>query len=342
MIHIDGSYGEGGGQILRTSLALSLVTGKPFKIENIRAGRKKSGLMRQHLTAVNAAASIGQARVTGNAVGSMGVTFEPQAVSSGRFHFAIGTAGSCTLVLQAVLPALLLADGPSEILLEGGTHNPFAPPFDFLDKAFLPLINRMGPEVTAVLERPGFFPAGGGRIRLAVDPVKRLAPLDLIQRGEIKEKKALAMVSNLSEKIARRELKVVANKKGWETASLETIVVEKAQGPGNVFSVEIVSDVVTEVFTGFGQRGVSAEKVAAGAVKEAEDYLARKVAVGRYLADQLLVPLAIAGKGRFSTLPLSRHTTTNIKIIKEFLDMDCHMSANDCGQWRVELKSSNG
>jgi RNA 3'-terminal phosphate cyclase (ATP) len=163
MITIDGSYGEGGGQILRTSLALSLVTGKPFSINNIRAGRKKPGLMRQHLTAVNAAAEIGSAAIKGNRIGSQEFTFEPEMIKPGNFHFAIGSAGSCTLVFQTILPALIIAGGPSEIILEGGTHNPFAPPFDFLAKAFLPVINRMGPKVDAVLEKPGFYPAGGGR-----------------------------------------------------------------------------------------------------------------------------------------------------------------------------------
>ena len=161
MITIDGSYGEGGGQILRTSLALSLVTGKPFSIHNIRAGRKNPGLMRQHLTAVNAAAEIGKAAIKGNSIGSQAFTFNPETIKSGNFHFAIGSAGSCTLVFQTVLPALMISGGPSEIILEGGTHNPFAPPYDFLEKAFLPVINRMGPRVDAVLEKPGFYPAGG-------------------------------------------------------------------------------------------------------------------------------------------------------------------------------------
>ena len=158
MVTIDGSYGEGGGQILRTSLALSLVTGKPFSIHNIRAGRKKPGLMRQHLTAVNAAVEIGLAAIEGNRIGSQAFTFVPERIKPGNFHFAIGSAGSCTLVFQTILPALLIADEPSEIILEGGTHNPFAPPFDFLEKAFLPVINRMAHD-----EYPGRWPPRRGR-----------------------------------------------------------------------------------------------------------------------------------------------------------------------------------
>lgn len=342
MITIDGSYGEGGGQILRTSLALSLVTGKPFSIENIRAGRKKPGLMRQHLTAVNAAAEVGKARVSGNAIYSRAFTFEPHTIRSGRFHYAIGSAGSCTLVLQTILPALIIADKPSEIILEGGTHNPFAPPFDFLAQTFLPLIGRMGPQVDAELEKPGFFPAGGGRFRVTVIPVQALKPLVLTERGTIGRQTARAAVANLPLSIAHRELKVVAKKLGWEPTSLQAVAVEKAQGPGNVLTIAIESDALTEVFTGFGERGVLAEKVAAGAAGQALDYLALNVPVGRYLADQLLVPMAIAGSGRLRTMPPTRHTLTNIDIIKHFMDVTCEVNADACGGWEIEIRSGPG
>src|SRR6202140_4872670 len=159
MILIDGSIGEGGGQILRTALGLSMVTGQPFRIENIRAGRDKPGLLRQHLTAVNAAAEICGANVEGAAISSRELSFSPGNVKSGEYTFSIGSAGSTTLVLQTVLPALLAADGPSSLTLEGGTHNPHAPPIDFLEKAFVPLVNRMGPTVHVALERAGFYPA---------------------------------------------------------------------------------------------------------------------------------------------------------------------------------------
>jgi RNA 3'-terminal phosphate cyclase (ATP) len=340
MITIDGSYGEGGGQILRTSLALSLITGKPFRIENIRAGRKKPGLMRQHLTAVNAAAEIGQARVSGHAISSRSFSFAPRTVRHGRFHYAVGTAGSCTLVAQTILPALMIADGPSEIILEGGTHNPFAPPFDFLARAFLPLVNRLGPRITAHLERPGFYPAGGGRFRIAVEPAKTLKPLVLVERGAIRRQTATAAVSNLPLDIARRELKVVARKLGWEPAGLKAEAVENAQGPGNVLTLEIESDAVTEVFTGFGERGVSAEKVAARAAGQARDYLAMDVPVGRYLADQLLVPMAVAGSGGFRTMPPSRHTRTNVDIIKYFMDVAIDVNENARQQWEINIAGS--
>jgi RNA 3'-terminal phosphate cyclase (ATP) len=337
MIIIDGSYGEGGGQILRTSLALSLVTGTPFRIDNIRAGRRKPGLMRQHLTAVNAAAEIGRARVSGNTIASRSFTFVPATLRSGRYHWSIGTAGSCTLVLQTVLPALMVADGPSEIILEGGTHNPFAPPFDFLSRAFLPLVVRMGPRVTAELIKPGFFPAGGGRLAVGIEPAASLQPLELRSRGAIRHRLARAAVANLSTDIARRELKEVARRLGFHPAELESEEIHGAPGPGNVLTIDIASEALTEVFTGFGQRGVSAATVAARTAGQVTDYLAAGVPVGRYLADQLLVPMAIAGGGSFLTLPPSRHTLTNIDIIRKFMDLSIETGEQTPGQWDISL-----
>ncbi len=336
MVTIDGSYGEGGGQILRTSLALSLVTGKPFAIQNIRAGRKKTGLMRQHLTAVNAAAEIGRAAIEGNRIGSQAFTFEPEKIKPGNYHFTIGSAGSCTLVFQTILPALIIAGQPSEIILEGGTHNPFAPPFDFLEKAFLPVINRMGPRVEAVLEKPGFYPAGGGRFRVSINPAG-LNRIDLLERGNIIHKTARACVANLPVNIANRELKVVRDKLEWDRERLKAVEVENSQGPGNILILEVESDNITEVFTGFGEKGTSAEKVAKRAVKSVREYLALNVPVGRYLADQLLIPMALAGGGKFRTLSPTRHTTTNIEVIKKFLDVEIAVREYDQNKWEIKI-----
>src|SRR3954451_14429588 len=168
MLTIDGSQGEGGGQILRTSLGLSMLAGKPFRITRIRANRDKPGLMRQHLTAVLSAAKICAADVDGAAVGSSQLTFQPGPVTHGEYTFAISTAGSSTLVFQTVLPALLTAAGPSTLHLEGGTHNIYAPPLDFLQKSFLAIVNRMGPTVSIAVDRLGFYPAGGGRWTAAI------------------------------------------------------------------------------------------------------------------------------------------------------------------------------
>lgn len=320
MLTIDGSRGEGGGQIFRSSLALSLVSGTPFRIERIRAGRAKPGLMRQHLTALEAAAAIGEASVEGAAVGSPEVVFRPTRVRAGAYRFAVGTAGSTGLVLQTVLLPLATAGGPSTLTLEGGTHNPYAPPFDFLASAFLPLLRRMGVRVEARLDRAGFYPAGGGRMTVDIGEGRALTPLELPARGATRRRRARALISRLPRQIGDRELAVVRSRLGWAEDELEVVTLgEGMAGPGNVLLLEIESAHVSEVFTGFGEVGVRAEAVAEQAVQEARRYLAADVPVGPYLADQLLLPLALAGGGRFRTVPLTRHATTNIEVVRQFL-----------------------
>ena len=337
MITIDGSFGEGGGQVLRTSLALSLTTGTPFRIQNIRGVRKKPGLLRQHLTAANAAAEIGQARVDGAVLGSTELSFEPGEIAPGEYHFAVGTAGSATLVMQTVLPALLTATGQSKLILEGGTHNPYAPPFDFLERVFLPIINRMGPTVTANLERPGFYPAGGGRFAVEITPCSRLNRVDITERGELRRCSATALVAKLPAHIGARELKVVEKELGWDAEHLKVEEVTSSHGPGNALMIEIECDNITEVFTAFGERGVRAEDVAGKTVEQARQYLEANVPVGPHLADQLLLPFALAGGGSFRTLPLSNHARTNLDVLGKFLDIDIKTKQQDKEEWLIEL-----
>jgi RNA 3'-terminal phosphate cyclase (ATP) len=341
MLTIDGSQGEGGGQVLRSSLALSLVTGTPFRITNIRAARKKSGLMRQHLTAVRAAADVGGAQLSGAGIGSKKLTFEPKGVRPGEYHFSIGTAGSTTLVLQTVLPALLTASGASELTLEGGTHNMQAPPFDFLERTFLPLVNRMGPRIKARLERPGFYPAGGGKIVVSIKPSETLIGLDLPERGEVKRRHARAIVAKLPRHIAEREVSVMARELDWPTECLEIEEVRTSKGPGNVVMIGIECEHLTEVFTGFGQRGVSAENVASEVVSEAREYLDSGVPVGRHLADQLLLPLALSTNGgAYRTLRPSRHTQTHVEVLRLFLNVDIAVDHREGGCWQIGVRPS--
>lgn len=339
MIIIDGSQGEGGGQVLRSSLSLSLVTGKPFRIQNIRARRKNPGLMRQHLMSVRAAAEVGKAELRGASLGSAIVTFEPQGVTAGDFAWSIGTAGSTTLVLQTVLPALLTAPGPSSIVLEGGTHNPMAPPFDFLERTFIPVLNRMGPRVAATLHRPGFYPAGGGRCEFRVEPVAALDPIELLERGPVRRVSARATVANLPKHIAERELHVLQRELDLEDGSLTVHEIPDARGPGNFVTVEIESADITEIVTGFGQRGVRAEQVARAVAGEARRYLDAGVPVGEHLADQLLLPMSLAGGGSFRTLPLSPHALTNIDVIRSFLDVVISVEADGDRACRVTVSS---
>jgi len=325
MLRIDGSYQEGGGQILRTALGLSLVTQTPFRIEKIRAGRKKPGLLRQHLTSVNAAAEISRAQVKGNTIGSQELEFIPGMIIPGKYDFSVGTAGSTTLVLQTVLPALLMASNPSFLTLEGGTHNLAAPPYDFIEKTFLPLLRRMGARVSVKLERPGFYPAGGGKLTVRIDPPGPLTPLELPKRGKIIRTCARALISNLPKNIAKRELSVIERELSFPKECLKIEEVEYS-GPGNIILIEMESEEITEVFSAFGERRIPAEKVAIQAVQQVRHYLDAGVPVGKHLADQLLVPLAIMRGGAFSTMPLTLHTQTNMDIIKKFLSINIRVS----------------
>jgi RNA 3'-terminal phosphate cyclase (ATP) len=336
MITIDGSSGEGGGQILRTSLALSLVTGKPFCIERIRAGRDNPGLQRQHLTAVRAAAEVGQAKVDGAVLKSRHLGFVPGNVRPGEYHFDVGTAGSVTLVLQTVLPALMLAEAPSQLVLEGGTHNIYAPPFDFLQKTFLPLVARLGPRVEATLGRAGFYPAGGGQMTVRIEPRPGTGPLALIERGPIVRRAVRAVLARLPRHVAEREIATALAALDWpeECATIEQV---GSAGPGNALMVEVESREVCEVFTGFGQRGVPAETVAAGAAREAMRYLGADVPVGPHLADQLLLPMALLGGGRFRTLALMPHTVTNIATLEQFLDLRVGVQELARDVWEVTI-----
>ena len=319
MIAIDGSMGEGGGQVLRTSLALSAVTGKPFRIEGIRSKRRRPGLLRQHLTAVRAIAEVCGARVTGDELSSLALTFEPHAVRHGEYRFAVGTAGSATLVFQTVLPPLLAAEGRSRLIFEGGTHNPMAPPFEFIVQTFLPLLHRMGASVAAELERPGFYPAGGGRFTVEIAGGAPLERLALLERGAIESVRVRAVVSQIPDHVATREVKVLADQLADLPLSVESARVEAA-GPGNVVLVTIRAASVTETFTGFGAVGVRAEKVAHRLAGEVRKYVAAGVPVGEHLADQLLLPLALArGGGEFRTAAPSLHTRTNVAVIDRFL-----------------------
>jgi len=340
MITIDGSQGEGGGQILRTALALSLVTGQPFRMERIRARRPRPGLLKQHLTAVEAARTVGGAAVTGAAMGSQTLEFRPGPVTPGNYHFAVGTAGSATLVLQTVLPALLIASGPSTLTLEGGTHNPMAPPFEFLDRCFMPLIRRMGPSVELELGRPGFYPAGGGRFHAKIQPVKRLSRLDLPERGAIQARQARVLVSKLPEHVAQRELAVIREQLKLRPEECGVDMVSHALGPGNAVVLAIEAEHVTGVFTGFGERGRPAEEVAASAVAAAKAWLEANVPVDEHLADQLLIPMAMAGGGSFRTTKPSLHTTTNAEIIQRFLPVPVKSEPLAGLDWRLAVGSA--
>ncbi|KTE38382.1 MULTISPECIES: RNA 3'-terminal phosphate cyclase [unclassified Sphingopyxis] len=327
MIIIDGSEGEGGGQVLRYACALALLTGTPFTIENIRGQREKPGLMRQHVTAIEAACVIGGAECSGLAVGSNSIGFRPGRVTPGDYHFAVGTAGSTGLVLQTILVPLMSAEAPSHLVIEGGTHAMAAPPFEFIERTLLPVINRMGPTVSARLVRHGFFPRGGGRIEVDIVPAP-LRAIECIERGAAGAVEATAVVAGIPFDVAQRELKAARKiLTDWPEEAFVTRQLPADQGPGNALLVEARFDHVTEIVSAFGKLGIPAERLATTAARRMAGYVASSAFAGPYLQDQLLLPMAIAGGGAFTSVKLSEHSNTAMALIERFTGRRFHVSA---------------
>ena len=338
-VFVDGSMGEGGGQILRTSLALACITGRNLHIENIRAARRKPGLAKQHLSCVLAASEICGGQCKGAALGSQVLDFQPDPIRGGDFSFEIGSAGSASLVIQTILPALFLADKPSTVTVTGGTHNPWAPPFDFLAETFLPAIRTAGFDADCKLEKYGFFPAGGGKIALDVRPRHRIPnqTINLCESAEQIQIQARIYTAKLSAHIAQRQKKLLSQSK-LKFQSIEHIEVTDSDGPGNCIMIRLVAASSgnpsgtpcgawgwpsrTTIFTAFGQRGKPSEKVVGEVVSLVEDFLSSTAAVDRFSADQLLIYMAISKSGCYTTNNLTTHLTTNIETIKKFLPVN--------------------
>lgn len=334
---IDGSEGEGGGQILRTALGLALVTGRPFRIHGIRRGRARPGLLRQHRTAVQAAAEIGCARVEGDELGSTELSFEPGAVLHGRRRFATGSAGSATLVLHTVLPALLLTEGESVLTLEGGTDNEAAPPFAHLEQVYLPLVRRLGGEVRATLHRRGFYPAGGGSFEIHVVGGRPLTPFSLLDRGAPRARAFVVRTSGSVERhVAMRELHVLHERLGLRRGEGEHIV-ERSPGPGNILEARLVYEHAQELLVAFGKRGRPAETVADELVDAVTAFDASGAPVGEHTADQLVLLLALAGGGTFRTTAPTGHLRSQVALIPRFLPVRITVVKDEGATHRVEV-----
>jgi RNA 3'-terminal phosphate cyclase (ATP) len=317
-LEIDGSSGEGGGQILRTALSLSILTKTPVRIVNIRAGRAKPGLMRQHLVCVEAATAISAAVVDGAQLGATSLSFTPQTLVGGAHHFKIGSAGSAMLVLQTLSPALLCAEQSSRITIEGGTHNMLAPSSSFLQHCFLPQLEKMGARIELEVEQLGLFPAGGGRVVLQVTP-SQLQAINWMERGNLIGIGAEAITARVPFSVAQRELDVVQAHYKKSLLSTNAIDAGRFTGPGNVMSVWAQFEHVSELITAHGARGVSAESVARSACSELDQYLSNSQAViGEHLSDQLLLPMYLAGAGEFRCAAISSHLQSNIDTIHAF------------------------
>ena len=343
MIELDGAKGEGGGQILRTALALSLVSGQPFRIDNIRARRPKPGLLRQHLTCVQAAVAVGGGATETTARNAQGgearlgdscLQFTPGKARSGDYEFAVGSAGSCTLVLQTVLWPLALAQGASTLLLRGGTHNPMAPSLSFLTHAASCFAGDGAALMELELRRHGFYPAGGGEVLVQIHPpAQGIAAVNLMARGKLLGAWAECLHAGIPRGVAARELGVLKSAFGWADDQLRDRGLRANEGPGNALVVVLEYENITEVFASYGDKGSSAEQVAHRLVHDVRGYLAQTAPVGPHLADQLMIPLALAAlqgrPGQYFATELTEHALTNARVIETFLPVRFVMTPVD-------------
>jgi RNA 3'-phosphate cyclase len=321
MLSIDGSIGEGGGQVLRTALTLALITGRSFTLNNIRQRRTKPGLMAQHLKAVEAAREVGKAKVEGARLGSQCLLFEPTGLYSGEFYFDIGTAGSTSLVLQTILPPLSLAAASSIVTLIGGTHVPWSPCFHFLDLHWLLHMRKIGFNIRLELDAAGFYPRGGGRVLATVRPASRLSSLRLTSRGPLKRIRGISAVANLDLSVAQRQ-KAQALKRLSDVSRPIEIEVLRLSSPSKGTLLLLLAEFENTqcCFYGLGALGKPAELVADEAVNEFLGFVATDGAIDHYLSDQLILPLALApGVSEIRTSKVSQHLTTNAEIVKMFL-----------------------
>lgn len=322
-VFIDGSTGEGGGQILRTSLTLACITGKSLRIENIRAARRNPGLAKQHLSCVQAACQICDGQCRGDSLRSQVLDFQPGPVQGGDFSFNIGSAGSASLVVQTILPALFLANEPSMVTVTGGTHNPLAPPFDFLHETFMPAIGNAGFEGDCKLIKHGFYPAGGGKITFDIKPWQKGTEriISICELSSEPRIYARIYIAKLPSHIAQRQ-RTLLLESGLNIQNIEHIEVTDSDGPGNCVMIRLCNGGRTTVFTAFGMRGKPSQEVVDEVVKLARDFLASGAAVDRFLADQLLIYMAVSKAGCYTTNELSTHLSTNMEVIKKFLPID--------------------
>lgn len=331
-VYIDGSQGEGGGQILRTSLALAALLQQPVQLDNIRANRPQPGLKTQHLAGVLALARITDAEVRGAHKHSTSLEFAPRTIRGGKYRFEISTAGAATMLFGAILPALLFAPQPSEIVIIGGTHVPFSPPFHYLDRIFLPALQKLGAEVELKLVRWGFYPKGGGEIRAHISPCGGLQSIQVQKRGALKKLYVSAYSSvYLPEHIVQREIAQVAkglqqhrNKLSSQAFTFESY------SPGNFVFLEAEYENSQAGFSALGKRGKPAEEVADKACRAFIEFDNTVATADMHLADQIILYLALAhGESSFVAEKVTSHLVTNIEIIREFLPVSISMESRN-------------
>lgn len=326
LLEINGALGEGGGQVLRSSLTLSILTGKPVFIRNIRANRSKHGMLAQHLKSIDAAAAVSKAYVEGAALGSTSLTFRPSEINSGRYKIDIGTAGATTLVFQTIFLPLSCASAASSVIITGGTHVRWSPCYHYLQLQWLPIMQCMGFDADIELNSAGFYPQGGGRINSVIRPVKTIAPLVLTSRGKLIRITGISAVANLNREIAERQkrqalgrLLSLSNKLGHPEVHIKTLEFPSST-KGTVLLLLAEFENGSACYYGLGELGKPAERVADEAVDALLLFIDTEATLDQYLADQLLLPLSFAeGPSIFYTSQITQHLLTNAEIIRLFL-----------------------
>lgn len=321
-MEIDGSYGEGGGQILRSAVALSALTGTEITIDHVRARRGKPGLAAQHLTAVMGVASLCDGEVDGGFVGSTSVTFRPGDIIGGAYQLDVGTAGSITLVLQACMLASLRAPMATELEIKGGTNVRMSPPVDFYAHALLPLLGRMGYDVDLETVSRGFYPQGGGTVRAVLSPCPRLAPLELEDRGRLEEVGGVAFTQNLPEHVGQRMANAARKAFLGHELKLRT---DRTAGHSTGAGLALYARYQNTILgaDALGEKGVPAERVGEEAVARLKDEMEGPGTLDVHAADQLLAYLALAeGPSRFIVQEVSSHLSTQMWLLKKFLPVE--------------------
>lgn len=321
MLTVDGGQGEGGGQVLRTVLALSAIRGVPVEIHSIRGRRERPGLQAQHLAAVTALGRICRARIEGAALNSQRLVIVPGAIQPGEYRFDVGTAGSTALVLQAILLPLALAPGPSRVTLTGGTHVPWSPPVHYVSEVLLPVLAHMGVRARCRLTRWGFYPEGGGQIVVDVEGGASLLPITRVHRGGPLRLRGVSAVAHLPRQIAERQREQVRRRLEAEGASADVQVVEaEALGAGSFLMLVAEGEGTQAGFSALGERGKPAERVADVVVDDFLEFRKAEVGCDRHLADHLTLPMALAaGTSRLTTPRVTRHLLTTIQIAEQVL-----------------------
>ncbi len=330
MIEIDGSYGEGGGQILRTSISLSAITMKPVRITNIRAGRRKPGLRRQHMAGIELTAQLVDASVKGLEVGSTEIEFIPRTRQSGEFSYDVGTAGSISLILQAVLPPAVLSPEPVSFNFRGGTDVAWSPPIDYMRNLFVHVLYQMGPRVEIVQHRRGHYPRGGGNVSCEIIPVKTIQPLDLVHFGDLQHVNGISHCVRLPSHVAERQALSAESLLAEHEIETEHIVRESYPkdkdphlGPGSGIVIWAESrDGIRLGADRLGERGKRAEIVGAESAQHLLSELSTEMAIDSHLSDMLVPYLAIAtGQSRIGVTKLTSHLETNIWVVERILGL---------------------